>query len=175
MATKKIYDPYIEVLDKFNKHGVDYVIIGMSGINYYASKAAETFSTQDFDIFVKPAIGNIKKVISIFEKLNYSLIANKKRIEKTDVKSIVRNKNTILATDPYGITFESILAVSGYTFSRMQKDAVIFNVNNVPVKVAKLRKLLMSKKIAGREKDKLFLKRYEILLKEKEEKKKNDK
>lgn len=174
MVTKRIYDPYIELLDKFNKHRVDYVIIGMSGINYYASKAAETFSTQDFDIFVKPAINNIKKVISIFEKLNYDMIANKKKIEKKDVKSIVRNKNTILATDPYGITFESILAVSGYTFSQMQKDAVIFNVNNVPVKVAKLRKLLMSKKIAGREKDKLFLKRYEILLKEKERMKKRN-
>lgn len=174
MVTKRIYDPYIELLDKFNKHRVDYVIIGMSGINYYASKAAETFSTQDFDIFVKPAINNIKKVISIFEKLNYDMIANKKKIEKKDIKSIVRNKNTILATDPYGITFESILAVSGYTFSQMQKDAVIFNVNNVPVKVAKLRKLLMSKKIAGREKDKLFLKRYEILLKEKERMKKRN-
>ena len=165
MAAKKIYDPYIEVLDKFNKNSVDYVVIGMSGINYYASKAAETFSTQDFDIFVKPAIDNIKKAISIFEKFSYSLIANKKRIEKTDIKSVVKNKNTILATDPYGITFELILAVSGYTFSQMQRDAVIFNIKNVPVKVAKLRKLLMSKKIAGREKDKLFLKRYEILLK----------
>ena len=165
MVVKKIYDPYIEVLDKFNKNSVDYVIIGMSGINYYASKSAETFSTQDFDIFVKPAVSNIKKAISIFEKFSYSLIANKKRIEKTDIKSVVKNKNTILATDPYGITFELILAVSGYTFSQMQRDAVIFNIKNVPVKVAKLRKLLMSKKIAGREKDKLFLKRYEILLK----------
>lgn len=167
MTTKKIYDPYVEILDKFNKNNIDYIIIGMSGINYYAAKVQETFSTQDFDIFVKPVISNIKKAISIFEKLNYSLIANKKRIEKGDVKSIVRNKNTILITDPYGITFELILAVSGYTFNQMQKDAVIFNVNNVPIKVAKLRKLLMSKKIAGRKKDKLFLKRYEILLREK--------
>lgn len=169
MAAKKIYDPYTEALNKLNKKNVDYVVIGMSGINYYASKARETFSTQDFDIFVKPAVNNIKKTISIFEKLEYSLIANKNRIEKKDVIAIVRNKNTILATDPYGINFELILAVSGYTFSQMQKDAVIFSVNNVPVKVAKLRKLLMSKKAAGREKDKLFLKRYEILLKEKKQ------
>ena len=51
----------------------------------------------------------------------------------------------------------------------MQADATIFHNKDVPIKVGKLNKLLMSKKIAGREKDKFFLKRYEILLKEKAE------
>lgn len=172
MVGKKLYDPYIEVLDIFNKGSVDYVVIGMSGINYYASKALETFSTQDFDIFIKPTIENVKRAISIFERLKYSLISNEKRIKETDAKKIIKNKKTILATDPYGIVFELLLAVSGYTFDQMRREAVIFNVKNVPIKVAKLSKLLMSKKIAGRKKDRLFLKRYEILLKDKEKKNK---
>lgn len=167
MTRKKIYDPYIEVLDEFNRKGVSYVVIGMSGINYYASGAQETFSTQDFDIFIKPTIDNVKKSISIFRKLEYNLMVNKAKIETSSIKKIVKDKTTILATDPYGITFELILSVSGYTFSQMVMDATIFNVGNIPIKVAKLSKLLTSKKLAGRKKDKLFVKRYEILLKEK--------
>lgn len=166
MAKRRPYDPYAEVLAEFNREAVKYVVIGMSGINYYASKAQETFTTQDFDIFVKPTIENVKKFVPIFEKLNYSLTAGKERLKESSIKKIVRDKKTILATDPYGITFELILSVSGYTFSQMEKDATIFNVKTIPIKVAKLSKLLMSKKIAGREKDLLFLKRYEILLKE---------
>lgn len=167
MRRKRIYDPYIEVLDEFNRRGVSYVVIGMSGINYYAAGAEETFATQDFDIFIKPTIDNLKKSISIFRKFDYSLIANKQEIEASSIKQIVRDRTTILATDAYGITFELILSVSGYTFNQMVMDATIFNIKDMPIKVAKLSKLLTSKKIAGREKDTLFLKRYEILLKEK--------
>lgn len=164
MAKRKIYDPYAEALYSLNRGGVKYVVVGMSGINYYASRARETFATQDFDIFVKPTIGNVKKTISIFQKLNYSLTVNKGAIEDSSIKKVVRQKNTILATDAYGIAFDLILAVSGYTFSQMQSDAAIFSVNRVPIKVAKLNKLLQSKKIAGRKKDKHFLKRFETLL-----------
>lgn len=170
MTKRKMYDPYEELLDKFNRDGVEYVVIGMSGINYYASRAQETFTTQDFDIFVKPTIKNLKKAITVFKKLNYGLIANKSALDNSPIKKIVRQKNTVLATDPYGITFELILAVSGYTFNQMESDATIFNVGKIPIKVAKLKKLIQSKKMAGRKKDKLFLKRFKILLENKIEK-----
>lgn len=170
MTRKKFYDPYAEILAGFNKKGVNYVVIGMSGINYYASRAQETFATQDFDIFIKPTIDNVKKAISIFKNLDYDLIAGEEKPEEPLIKKIVKNKKTIVASDPYGITFELILSVSGYTFGQMQADAAIFNIKNIPIRVARLNKLLMSKKIAGRAKDKLFLKRYEILLKEKAKK-----
>ena len=160
-------DPYAELLDKFNRGGVKYVVVGMSGINYYASEAKETFATQDFDIFIKPTIENVRKAISIFRKLNYSLIVNKSTLEDSSITKTVRQKNTILATDAYGIAIELILAVSGYTFGEMQSDATVFSVQKIPIKVAKLKKLLQSKKLAGRNKDKLFLKRFELLLKEK--------
>lgn len=167
MTKRKPPDPYAELLDKFNRGGVKYVVVGMSGINYYASEAKETFATQDFDIFIKPTIENVRKAISIFRKLDYSLIVNKSTLEDSSIKKTVRQKSTILASDPYGIAIELILAVSGYTFNEMERDATIFSVQKIPIKVAKLKKLLQSKKLAGRKKDKLFLKRFELLLKEK--------
>ena len=167
MKCKKFFDPYIELLDNFNRKGVRYVVVGMSGINYYASDTRETFATQDFDIFVKPTTDNVKKAVSIFRKLGYTLLVHEQKVENSSVRDIVKDKKTILATDSYGITFELILTVSGFTFSQIEGDTTIFNVGGIPIKVAKLNKLLISKKIAGREKDKLFLKRFEILLKEK--------
>lgn len=165
---KKLYDPYAELIDRFNRTGVKYVIVGMSGINYYASKTEDIFATQDFDIFVKPTLANIKKAASIFRELDYTIVSDQKEVSESLIRSIVRNKKTILANNPYGITFKLILAVSGYTFSQMEQDAAVFDVEAVPLKVAKLSKLLMSKKIAGRKKDGLFLKRFKLLLQEKE-------
>ena len=170
MGRKKIYDPYAELIDQFNRSGVKYVIVGMSGINYYASKSEEVFATQDFDIFVKPTLSNVKKSMAVFKKLDYSIMSNEREVNDSSLKDIVRSKKTILATNPYGVAFELILAVSGYTFTKMEQDATIFGIGKIPAKVAKLSKLLMSKKIAGRKKDKLFLKRFELLLQEKEKK-----
>lgn len=167
MVKRKVYDPYAELIDRFNQSGVKYVVVGMSGINYYASEAKETFVTQDFDIFIKPTIGNVKKALAVFKKLDYSLAVNEDELTESLIKKVVAKKNTISATDPYGVMFELILAVSGYRFDQMESGATVFIVEKVPVKVAKLRKLLRSKKIAGREKDKFFLKRYEMFLREK--------
>jgi predicted nucleotidyltransferase len=166
MAKKKFYDPYAELIDRFNRKGVSYVVVGMSGINYYARDARGTFSTQDFDIFVNPTIPNIKKAVSILKELGYSVMVNGQEAQEERIKDAVRRKNTIIATDAYGVMFELILAVSGYTFNQMELDAVIFDVSSVPIKVARLNKLLMSKKAAARDKDKIFLKRFRALLKE---------
>jgi hypothetical protein len=167
MNKRAMRDPYTELISKFNQKGVKYVVVGMSGINYYASKTQETFATQDFDIFVKPTIPNVKKAMESFKELNYDLSVKEGELKESFLKKVVKQKHTISATDPYGVMFELILAVSGYRFDQMESGATVFIVENVPVKVAKLRKLLRSKKIAGRPKDRFFLKRYEIFLKEK--------
>ena len=167
MAGKRFHDPYAELIDNFNRRGVRYVVIGMAGINYYASDARGVFSTQDFDIFVMPAMPNIKKAIAVFQELGYSVMADEREISGISIKDIVRQKHTIVATDAYGIMFELLLAISGYTFSQIEEDAAVFDAGGIPIKVAKLNKLLMSKKIAGRDKDRLFLKRFRMLLKEK--------
>jgi len=52
MLKRKFYDPYIEVVKKFNQHKVKYVVIGVAGINYYIDDVRKLFVTADFDIFV---------------------------------------------------------------------------------------------------------------------------
>jgi predicted nucleotidyltransferase len=163
---KTFYDPYSEVIADFNFKGVGYVIIGMSGINYYASKAQETFATQDFDVFLKPTIENVKKAVTVLQGMGYSVNTAGGAVDAGNIKNIVGFKRTILAVDHHGITIELLLEISGYTFNQIEDDAVTFKVNKVPLKVGRLTKLLRSKQIAARDKDKLFLKRFEMLIKE---------
>jgi len=160
MRGKNYPDPYAELLDAFNKGNVQYVVIGMTGINYYAKKAEATFTTQDYDIFIKPSIDNVKKSITILKRLGYDINTSEGEMKDAEVKNITQFKRTTIATNPYGITFELILEISGYKFTEIYKDAKIFIIQNIPIRVGKLTKLLRAKKLAGREKDKAFLRRF---------------
>jgi len=102
MKKKKMFDPYAQLLDRFNQEGVKYVVVGMSGINYYASRAQETFATQDFDIFIKPTIINVKKAIEVFRALNYSLAVKEGELKDSLVKNAVAQKILFQLRIPMG-------------------------------------------------------------------------
>jgi hypothetical protein len=170
----RIRDPYTVVCERFNQQSIRYVVVGMSAINYYAQDSREIFSTQDFDIFIKPTIENVKKAVQALKGINYSLAVGTSEFQDRMLKETVRDKRTILAVDPYGISIELILAVSGFVFNEMEKDASIFLVGKTPIKVAKLAKLLESKRQADRKKDRIFLKRFDALLAEKTSLSKDD-
>jgi len=162
-------DPHSALIDRFNKSGVDYVVVGMSAINYYASSAMETFGTRDYDLFLRPAAANIAEALKIFHELGYETATTEGLVSEKSLKQIVRQKKTVLAVNPDGVTFELLFAVSGFGFQRMAGDASMFRAGEVVIRVGKLHKLLASKKAAGRPKDRLFLKRYEMILKKKKQ------
>ncbi len=71
-----------------------------------------------------------------------------------------------MATTPEGLMVELLLQISGYPFSEMAKDATTVTVHGVPVRVGQLRKLLRSKQLADRPKDRQFLQRYRAAIEE---------
>ncbi len=159
-------DPYRAVIQRFNRTGVRCVVVGMSGINYYARNPAETFATLDYDIFLEPTQSNVKKAVEGLQKMGFQLGTSAGTFKPGELKQLVRYRKTLVATTPEGLMVELILEVSGYPFSEMIKDSATFTVRGVPVRVARLNKLLRSKKMAGRPKDRRFLQRYEDLLRE---------
>lgn len=161
------FDPYTEVIHRFNQRGIRYVVIGLSGINYYAKDPSKSFSTQDYDLFLDNTIENLKKAAAVLTRLGFSVSARRGYFQSDKVKEIVQRQETLVATNPQGVQIELLLRVSGYVFRELDQDAKVFLVDEVPIRVGRLRKLLNSKKIAGREKDRLFLKRYQALLHEK--------
>lgn len=160
-----ISDPYRAVIQRFNRHGVRYVVVGMAGINYYARSPAETFATLDYDIFLEPTLTNVTRAIQSLGGLGFTIGSTTGLLQAEDVKRVVREKRTLVATTTDGIMVELLLEISGYPFSEVARDAATFSVRGVPVRVGRLAKLLTSKQAAGRPKDRHFLKRYESILK----------
>lgn len=167
MSRKNPYDPYGELIERLNRTHVDYVVVGMSGINYYATSAADTFGTQDYDIFLRPALENTQRAFRVLTDLGYEMAAEGKAVTFKDLKRILKEKRTVIAVNADGITFELLFALSGFVFRQIAGDAAIFRTGNVLIRVGKLHKLLASKKAANRPKDRLFLKRYEMILRPK--------
>ena len=166
MRRQPVQDPYRAVIQRFNRRGVRYVVIGMSGINYYAKRPSETFATLDYDIFLEPTLRNVRQAVQSLADLGFLLGTGSGRFEPGQLTRVVRDRRTLIATTTEGVAIELLLEVSGFPFSELLRDAATFIVRGVPVKVGRLAKLLKSKQLAGRPKDRQFLKRYRSLLEE---------
>ncbi|MCK5160588.1 MAG: nucleotidyltransferase [Candidatus Aureabacteria bacterium] len=159
-------NPYLEILKKLNASGIKYVVVGLFGINFYSESAATSFSTNDLDVFIDPTVDNVKRSCNCLKELdmNLSFKTGKETVKEysdKDLLTVVRERKVIVASDQYGIVVELLFQISGLTFAEINNNAKIFNVEGIPVRVGKLEDLLLSKRIAGRKKDKLFLKRFE--------------
>lgn len=166
MKKREWRDPYGEVLEQFNRSGVRYVVVGMSGINYYARKPAEMFATLDYDLFLEPTIKNIERAVQELVRMGFTVGTSGGSLKAGEIPQLVRHRQTLVATTSEGLTFDLLLQVSGYPFSELSKDAATFTVQGVSVRVGRLSKLLQSKKLADRRKDRDFLRRYGALLDE---------
>ena len=163
MTGRPAPDPYVAVIRAFNRVGVQYVVVGMAGINYYARRASEAFTTMDYDLLLKPTLSNVQKAVEQLRRLGYALGTAHGALEPGGLREVVRNRRTLTATSSAGVMVELLLAVSGYTFEAMAQDAATITVQRVPVTVGRLTKLLRSKQAAARPKDRQFLRRYQQL------------
>jgi len=166
MRRRRLRDPYRAVIQQFNRRGVRYVVVGLAGINYYARTPAETFATLDYDVFLDPTLKNVEAAVRAVAGLGFIVGTAAGPLRLGALAGIVRRRRTVVATTSEGLMIELLLAVSGYAFSELARDAATFTVQGVPVKVGRLTKLVRSKQLAGRAKDRQFLRRYGVLLQE---------
>lgn len=166
MKRPRWYDPYRTVIKAFNCQGVKYVVVGMAGINYYAKGQTQGFSTMDYDIFLEPTLDNVGKALRSLISLGYTLGTAEGAFHLGALRQAVRARRTLVATTPEGVMVELLLQISGYPFSEIAKDAKTVSAQGVPVRVGQLHKLLQSKRLAGRPKDRLFLARYRPVMEE---------
>ena len=164
MKRRTFQDPYRAVIQRFNRRGVRYVVIGMSGINYYSKHPSETFATLDYDVFLEPTLRNVRQAVESLADLGFTLGTSAGRFKPDQLTRVVRGRRTLIARTSEGVTVELLLEISGFPFSELVRDAATFTVRGVPVKVGRLTKLLKSKQLAGRPKDRQFLRRYQSLL-----------
>ena len=159
-------DPYLAVIRAFTRVGVRYVVVGMAGINYYARRPSEAFATMDYDVLLEPTLSNVEKAVDRLRRLGFSIGTAQGALTSADVRAVVRQRRTLVATTPEGVMVELLLAVSGFTFAELIRDAATVTVHGTPITVGRLTKLLQSKRAANRPKDREFLRRYQALLEE---------
>jgi len=163
-------DIYTEIIGEFNRNKVSYIVIGVSGINYYARNAHNLIMTADYDIFLKPEATNVTKAIKILKAKGFTMVTKKgaiRRISKKAAEDIVRRKTALTCENFYGNMVDICLEVSGFSFEELDKKSKIFKGGRTSIRVGRLRDILKTKEIAARPKDRLFLEKYRLLLEEK--------
>lgn len=162
-------DTYTEIIKAFNHNKVTYIVIGVSGINYYAKDAHNLIMTADYDIFLKPEVENVTKAIKILKEKGFTIVNKEKtirRISKKEIEKIVRKKLNLTCENFYGNMIDLCLEISGFSFEELDKRSKSFKAGRISIRVGRLRDLLKTKEIATRPKDRLFLEKYKLLLKE---------
>jgi hypothetical protein len=171
--TKPLPNPYHLLLRELTGAGVEYLVIGVSGINYFARDARQVLSTADYDLFLRPSPENLERAWKAFRKGGFTVVVRKgdhtlalRKLTHPALERIVRKRRTLVAVGPYQLMVEGLLAVSGFTFEKMRERAVWMKDRELRFRflVASLEDLLESKRLANRAKDRLFLARYRRLL-----------
>lgn len=173
--SESLPNPYHALLRELIRNGVEYIVVGVSGINYFARDARQVLSTADYDLFLKPTAENLIRAWTAFRRSGFAVVVREgdhtaalRRLGPRTRDRLLRQRRTLIAIGPYQLVAEGLLAVSGFTFEEMKRRAVWMKDQELgfQFRVGRLDDLLESKRLADREKDRWFLARYKRLLKE---------
>ncbi len=144
---------------------VDFVVVGVSGINFYARTPAEAFATLDVDAFVAPISENLRRALSVLSSRGYVFEAGGEPfvdIDDPDVLSrVVANGASLNAFHDEDGQVDLMTSVSGFSYPELDSDASVFEVAGSRVRVGRLEKLLRAKEASGRPKDIEFLRAFQ--------------
>lgn len=68
--TRKDADPLVELVGTFNKHGVEFVIVGAHAVGWHGYPRA----TKDIDFLIRPTKENAARVIAALEEFGFGFL-----------------------------------------------------------------------------------------------------
>lgn len=156
---------FVRALSALRQAGVDLVVVGVGGINFYARTPAQVFATLDLDTLLPPVVGNLSLAVRALSTLGYVFGAGGEPfvdVEVADVLArVVANGGCLTAIHPEEGQIDLMTSLAGFTYEDLEGDATTFRVAGVEVRVGRLEKLLRSKERSGRPKDLEFLRAFE--------------
>lgn len=163
-------DPFERAFVALSKAGVEAIVVGMFGVNFYAQNPAETFETKDVDFLVSPTVEMAKRALVALSKEGFTFEANGEPFVDVSDEAVLQNvlqfASNIRGVFENDVVLDLMFAMKGFTFAELASDAVRFRVHGVECRVGALEKLIESKRQAGRPKDLAFLARYEAAARE---------
>jgi len=145
--------------------GVDFVLVGVGGINFYARDPAHSFATLDVDVLLAPRVANLQLALRTLSERGFRFESGGEPFLDIDDDSalaiIIERAATLCAQHPSSAQLDLMVAITGFSFAELAADAIRFDVSGSEVPVGRLGKLLRSKQLAGRPKDLAFLQSFE--------------
>jgi len=161
---------YLGALSALARASVDFVLVGVGGINFYARDPSESVETRDLDILLSPRVEALRTGLTALRDAGFSFRAGGEPFLDLDDSAVLGNVlargATITAENEAGARIDLMLSGLGLDFEDLAADAVHFRLGEVEVKVGRLEKLLRAKELAGRPKDVEFLRLFAARLRE---------
>jgi hypothetical protein len=159
---------FVRALSALAEAGVQFVVVGVGGINFYARTPAQSFATLDLDALLNPAVENLELALSVLSRLGYEFEAGGEPFIDLDdrviLSRIIQNGANLSALHSEASQIDLMTSISGFDYSQFAEDATAFEVAGVEIRVGRLTKLLRSKEVSGRPKDLEFLRIYRATL-----------
>jgi predicted nucleotidyltransferase len=162
--------PLLEALATLTRAGVEFIVVGVSGINFYARDASDVVITADVDVFLPPRVEALRSALGALRRTGFELWAGGETFLDFDdteiLANLIRSGTNVTAENEAGARVDLMLSGAGFRYDDLAADAVTFRLGGVEVRVGRLEKLLRSKELAGRPKDVAFLRLFAARLQE---------
>jgi hypothetical protein len=137
----EVQTDFKELLELFNAHKVQYLIVGGYALAYYGVPRY----TGDIDIFVKSEAQNASYILKALDDFGFGSAGLKK-------EDFIKTENIIQLGYP-PVRIDIITSISGVSFDDAYKKREKGTYGNIPVYYISLDDFVKNKKASGRKKD----------------------
>jgi len=154
-------DPFVRALATLLSASVEFVVVGVGGINFFAKDPSEAVATRDLDVLLSPNPEGLGTALRALDRAGFYFEAGGEPfvdIAHPDaLAAVVRAGAAVKVRSDDGAEIDLMISMHGFDFEGLAEDAVPFRISGIEVKVGRLEKLLRSKELSGRPKDVAFL------------------
>ena len=153
--------PLLPLARALASRAVRYLVIGVSGANFYGPDAQAVFTTDDIDLFLPLDPENLLAAWDACDECGLALRAGIEPLDQPRdrwlAEQVIERRALTRASDSHGLLFDLTLVMAGFDFDTVWAERPVCKIDDVDVPTARLRHIVESKHAAGRDKDKLFL------------------
>jgi hypothetical protein len=137
----EVQQDFRDLLELFNKHGVEYVIVGAYALGFHGSPRY----TGDLDILVKPDTANAQSIIQALNEFGF---------EGTDLTSTdFEEKGKIVQLGFPPVRVDIFTSITGVSWEKVMSGRVEGQFGDLTVHYISREDLITNKRALGRKKD----------------------
>lgn len=155
---------HVSALAKLRSARVDFLLVGAGAVDHFVPEAASVYVTGDCDILLRPTAANLGKALRAMRACGYDLSAGGEPLTGIDaltLRRLLERRIAVRAELEGSLPLDLMLDAKGFTFAQWWKGKVWFRAGRTRIACASLEKVLESKRLSDRPKDRLLLALFE--------------